>query len=442
MLTSPSLLKPERSWGALSTNTDFETSAVAELHSPTVVNAQSLLAVQEKDSIPLDDDCNTGRLQVADQTSKRTEHGQALQAHVQNDPMPSPRTLPTSYGWSSDSELDHFDDRSRPIDSSFSGPSYPSIRLTQPLNTNSHRDCDTPSLTSSTSRSSLCSSTPSRHSIQYNSPPLTPLLTTLPHAMEPYVASPLASISELPPGDRNRLRLSTSSMESKTAISFAPPSPESPLRYAGATGGADDGITEVSREPSWLQNAPNLENLRHRAKSPVETISAPRVRPPATAVAAPTPTPPSPDRGRESRAQKTMSVVSSGSSSSSVSRFFGAKSDKSDSPSKKKLTRTSTTLSDTSGSGSIAGGKLSKADEKQAKAAEKQRKAEEKQRKKEEARMRTLRLAEELKKRSEQRAIAREMESVFTVKSDEKKKKSAPWEEDSTMYGGMSGLTL
>lgn len=69
------------------------------------------------------------------------------------------------------------------------------------------------------------------------------------------------------------------------------------------------------------------------------------------------------------------------------------------------------------------------------KAEEKMRKAEAKKRKEAESRARLERLAEELKAKSEKKKS--DNVSVYTNKSDEKKRKASAWEEESGMYSGL-----
>ncbi|TFY83406.1 hypothetical protein EWM64_g599 [Hericium alpestre] len=405
--------------------------AVAEELSPAVVDTRSRFEEQQ-DKAPAeqnnDEDSDVqppplSKSQAAQLLKRLTVqvHSESVQAPELMQPprsvqspwsMQSPGTSP-SRTTSSDSETDRDDELPGRLFMSPSPSSFPSINLTGPHKNDSIRYSDVPSLTSSVSRSSFSSSHPSRQSAILHTPPVSPSAMT--HQVEPRITNhQLASINESNSDDvANSRRFSTSSVESKTQLSFAHPSEDSPRRYSVI----DSPIDSEESAPSWLQNSPNLEALRAHTKLSSETIT-------------PGATPFSPVADHETiettqRSHRTPSVKSSGSRSSSslsLSRFFSSKGEKPESP--KKLNDKHASVGSSSFASSEEG---------------KQRKAEEKRRRKEEARMKTIRLAEDLKKRAEQRAIAKEMETVLLA--EDKKRTPVP-SGDGAMYGGVSGVTL
>ena len=404
-----------RTMSIVSLGTDSELAEMGDLLAPALEELElgaDMAEHREQDFVPADEQVDPIIDSFVPSPPQQSRRGRG-HLHLDTHTMPLPPRLSPSPLMlsSSSSESDHFDDQSG---RNFLSPSS----FYSPYNSRPHRpyrDSDTPSLLSSTSRSSLTSSTTRSTNTSYlSSPPHSPSFamshvidfhSANPHVVSPQMTGPnLAVIDELDNDYYNNRRTSTSSVESKHQLQFAHPDLDreldSPVYYVEPT---------IHHSSAWIHtHTPNIENLRIQSRSPVETITAPS----SQRNYLPTPEP-----------QLSSPTTKSGNSSPSISRFFGGRSGAgSDKPSK-------------ASSRASVSSKDSKEEEKMRKAEEKNRKAEAKKRKEAESRARLERLAEELKAKSEKKKS--DNVSVYTNKSDEKKRKASAWEEESGMYSGL-----
>ncbi|KAI0322010.1 hypothetical protein OF83DRAFT_80480 [Amylostereum chailletii] len=336
-----------RSASVVSVSTHDDLTSIGELLSPVIARESEFAALQEQETLPLDDALEA-RL-----------HGRSglPRLLLETDNIIPPGPSPTSSKALSETYDDIFDQEYLSISGGSSVYNRSSILSSTPSSW--HRDSDTPSLTSSTSRSSLSS-------YSHFSPPVSPGPASLVHAIDAGDPIPfLSTINE--DGYPSKSRLSTISVMTKASALIAP-------------------------TPEDIKQMPSPETMRIKTASPVETVVCGR--------ASPTPS----------------------GSSSPFNTVFGRTSGA--------VSGTGTSVSDKSTMHSIA------VDAKTRKA---QEKAELKKSKKEEARARKERLAAEFAAKAN-RNKETDGHSSYSNKSDQRKNRKAAWEEENTMYGGVSDM--
>jgi hypothetical protein len=270
------------------------------------------------------------------------------------------------------------------------------------------RDSDTPSLSSSTSFSSLGSV--SRSHSRRNSPPTSPAALVTPIEHQPATYPHLAIIEERNFEDQDiPYRLSMESTTgSITAITFADPEPPS------------SKTEDIQRDvPAFRKRMPHLEHLKLNTMSPRRSRSqSPSLQSPSRSSDSgslsplPLPTPPA----TKHRAGSAVSFT----------RFIGSgsKRDKEKEQWSASVQSASASLSSFETTG-LSKGEI------------KQRKAEEKLRKKADAKAKTERLAFELKEKARQRALAQEKAvSLHSSRSGDK----PVWADGPSMFGGLGTL--
>ncbi|KZT19496.1 hypothetical protein NEOLEDRAFT_943373 [Neolentinus lepideus HHB14362 ss-1] len=277
---------------------------------------------------------------------------------------------------------------------------YPAFHLPRPRRIYTTSESDLPSLTARTSISSTSSSVPGTpshlsmtSSLHTHSPPASPLPISM-------IEAQLEVIPEKIFEDDDSRRLSSSSEESLTAISFAPMEPSQrraltleispPVSARSETTFLGSAVAERPTQPGHKQSISSLDSSRS-------------VQPESV-----------------SRWRRSPTPSTSSSGSSPTPRWSGG-------GSLRFLSLSPKTDKDVNARSIMPGGKesITKDHINDAKA----RKAEEKRRKKEEAKARTEQLALQLKQRAAERKAEADKQSLGSGKGRDKK--------DAVMYGGM-----
>lgn len=404
-----------RNPSVISNSADQELCAVAELMSRVVVERRDTFAEeQELLGVALEDEFEDfiepsihHELESAARTKK-------VDRYTDSEPSPYPSSSPSRNSMCSDSELDQTSD-GEPAHLA-KAAAYPAFHLPRPRRRQvSIRDSDTslytPSLSSSTSFSSLGSV--SRSQSRRNSPPSSPASLITPIEHQSAAHAHLAIIEERNVEDREiPYRLSIESSGNVTAITFAVPQSSSvPSRKT------EDIQYDI---PTLRQRVPHLDQLRINTMSPPRRnrSQSPSLLSPAV----------SSDSGHFSPvAPQTDSFTKQRSGSTiSFTRFIGGKgrSEKAVAKTDRDLQSPATSVLSVATTGT--------------KEEVKQRKAEEKQRKKAEAKAKTERLAIELKEKARQRAEARE--KAASLHSSRSGDRRPIWAEGPSMYGSLGTL--
>lgn len=403
----PSVQKHDRSFSAVSTFTDREICAVAELMSPVIVDLRDQLQEdQEKGNTPLDEGFDSllepyfdrepdspGLISIA---GSHTTPG----SDISSCPPLSPSSNTTStYSESEpDCPLDEQPERGYA-----SYPSTPAVAPYIPFHLprsrpraiySSSSDCDTPILTPSASCSSLSSASRSQHR---RSTPVTPVTQSMTTSLElASSCSPHLAIIEERNAEDYEIVISPRSPDSPTAISFA--------------------TTETANDPEMHRSKTRISNLGGsslKATAPPPSPAFSSTFSSTSGTASPPP-------------QSPRSITSHRTGSSmSLARFLpGSKKDSTgpETPGKSSWTRSQTDLA-TSDKSFI----LDK----------KSLKAEEKKKKKAEAKARTEKLAADLKSRARERASAVDKQSTHSSRSTEHERKRGRGDEVA-MYGGLA----
>lgn len=401
-----------RTFSVMSTGADSELCAVADLMSPVVDVSSQFAEHQEQLEAALDDEFDAfiePSLHYGMDSSMRTSRANS---HSDSGPdsslYPPPSPSSNRNSMYSDSEFDH------PSDTEIVYPpkpsAYPAFHLPRPrLRHVSNRDSDTPSLTSSTSYSSLGSV--SRSQSRRNSPPISPASLMTPIEYHSNSSPHLAIIEERYIEDQDfPHRVSADSSRSDNGIMFAVPD-VSPTPSAKT----EDTFRDLDRS-TVKKRMPHLEHLRLNASTPRRSRSqSPSLRSPVH----------SSDSGTIAPQPSTAPLTTHrGGSAVSFTRILGGGS-KSGKQAAKAAENDVWSVSTQSPTQSFFPG---------SKQEEKRRKAEEKQRKKDEAKAKTERLAQELKAKAKQRAAAQDKGSIHSSRSGEKK---PTWDEGPALFGGL-----
>jgi len=417
----------------VSTSADQELCAVAELMSRAVIDRHDSFAEeQELLGVALEDELDDFIEPFIHHELESAARARKVDLYADGEPSPYPLPPPSPTRSSlypppspssrnstySDSELDQTSDSEPPY--TLKVAAYPAFHLPRPRRRQvSIRDSDTPSLSSSTSFSSLGSV--SRSQSRRNSPPLSPASLVTPIEYQSAGPPHLAIIEERNVEDQEiPYRLSIESSESVTAITFTVPGASSlPSKKA------EDNQHDI---PTLRKRMPHLEHLKLNAISPRKSRSQ------SPSLLSPTLSPTlSSDSGHRSYVAPQIDPFTKQRSVSAVSftRFIGGKG-KSDKTAAK-MDKGMVLRSARSPAASVLSVSTTGTKEEL-----KQRKAEEKQRKKAEAKAKTEKLAFELKEKARQRAEAREKAaSLHSSRSGDRK---PIWAEGPSMYGSLGTL--
>lgn len=413
-----------RTASVISTSTDHELCAIAELMSPVVEVQSDFAEQQELLGTAIDDELDAFiepsiYHELANPLrSKRS--GYCLDGDSEISPYPPPSPLSNRNSVYSDcqSELDLSSDNEVVYPPKPSP--YPAFHLPRPRPrpVSIIRDSDTPSLSSSTSYSSLASL--SRSHSRRNSPPISPASLLTPVEYQP--SGPhLEIIEERYVEDLDiQQKISVESAGGQGAIKFAVPKSPSPAIVV------NEGNLPEQDIPTLKRRMPHIEHLRLKGISPsLRTRSqSPTSRSPLSS-----------DSGTLSPGPQTAPLTRHRVGSAvSISRFLGGGS-KAEKPAAIATTAERNHWSPATPSPSFT----SFYDDgvKSPKQEEKRRKAEEKQRKKDEAKAKTEQLALDLKEKARKREAAKQRASMHSGKSNDKR---PVWADGPSMFGGLGSL--